>query len=91
MVLANPDFVARLKAGVPMNEPDRATFFGETARGYTDYPALELATPVQCARRCRSSLELRGIGEIACRHVRAAHSKVFASAPWLTRCSPRME
>ena len=43
MVLANPDFVARLKAGAPMNEADRATFFGGAARGYTDYPALEVA------------------------------------------------
>jgi 2,4-dienoyl-CoA reductase-like NADH-dependent reductase (Old Yellow Enzyme family) len=43
MVLANPDFVARLKAGAPMNEADRATFFGGGARGYTDYPALEAA------------------------------------------------
>jgi 2,4-dienoyl-CoA reductase-like NADH-dependent reductase (Old Yellow Enzyme family) len=43
MVLANPDFVARLKAGAPMNEADRATFFGGEARGYTDYPALEAA------------------------------------------------
>jgi 2,4-dienoyl-CoA reductase-like NADH-dependent reductase (Old Yellow Enzyme family) len=43
MVLANPDFVARLKTGAPMNEADRASFFGGAARGYTDYPALEAA------------------------------------------------
>jgi 2,4-dienoyl-CoA reductase-like NADH-dependent reductase (Old Yellow Enzyme family) len=43
MVLANPDFVTRLKADAPMNEADRATFFGGAARGYTDYPALEAA------------------------------------------------
>jgi N-ethylmaleimide reductase len=41
MVLANPDFVMRLKTGAPMNEADRASFFGGTARGYTDYPVLE--------------------------------------------------
>jgi N-ethylmaleimide reductase len=41
MVLANPDFVARLQTGAPMNEADRATFFGGTSQGYTDYPALE--------------------------------------------------
>ncbi|MCP3447294.1 alkene reductase [Bradyrhizobium sp. CCGUVB14] len=40
MVLANPDFIARLKSGAPLNEADRTTFFGGTARGYTDYPAL---------------------------------------------------
>jgi hypothetical protein len=27
-----------------MNEADRASFFGGTARGYTDYPELEAAT-----------------------------------------------
>lgn len=40
MVLANPDFVERLKANAPMNDADHNTFFGGGARGYTDYPAL---------------------------------------------------
>ncbi|WP_247350179.1 alkene reductase [Ralstonia pseudosolanacearum] len=40
MVLANPDFVARLKAHAPMNEAQRNTFFGGSAPGYTDYPTL---------------------------------------------------
>jgi len=40
MVLANPDFVARLKTDAPMNEADRASFFGGAAQGYTDYPAM---------------------------------------------------
>jgi len=44
MVLANPDFVARLKTGAPMNEADRASFFGGAAHGYTDYRSLEAAT-----------------------------------------------
>jgi len=44
MVLANPDFVARVKTAAPMNEADRASFFGGAAQGYTDYPALEAAT-----------------------------------------------
>lgn len=39
-VLANPDFIARLKAGAALNVADRSTFFGGTAHGYTDYPAL---------------------------------------------------
>lgn len=43
MILANPDFVERLKAGAPMNDADRTTFFGGTARGYTDYPSLSEA------------------------------------------------
>jgi N-ethylmaleimide reductase len=40
MVLANPDFVARLKANAPMNDADRNSFFGGAAQGYIDYPAL---------------------------------------------------
>lgn len=39
-VLANPDFVERLKAHAPMNAADRNSFFGGSAQGYTDYPAL---------------------------------------------------
>lgn len=38
--IANPDLVARLRQGGPFNEPDRATFYGGGAKGYTDYPAL---------------------------------------------------
>jgi N-ethylmaleimide reductase len=41
--IANPDLVERLKRGAPLNEPDKATFYGGGARGYTDYPALESA------------------------------------------------
>jgi len=43
MVLANPDFVVRLKTSAPMNEANRAAFFGGTAQGYIDYPALSEA------------------------------------------------
>ena len=38
--IANPDLVARLKAGGPFNTPDKTTFYGGGAKGYTDYPAL---------------------------------------------------
>ncbi len=38
--IANPDLVARLKAGGPFNAPDKSTFYGGGAKGYTDYPAL---------------------------------------------------
>ncbi|SDO09469.1 alkene reductase [Afipia sp. GAS231] len=44
LVLANPDFVTRVKTGAPLNEADRPSFFGGAAQGYTDYPALEAAT-----------------------------------------------
>lgn len=40
-VLANPDLVERWKTNVPLNAPDRATFYGGGAKGYTDYPFLE--------------------------------------------------
>lgn len=43
MVLANPDFVARLKTQAPMNDADRNTYFGGGAQGYVDYPALDEA------------------------------------------------
>ena len=38
--IANPDLVARLKAGGPFNEPDKMTFYGGGEKGYTDYPTL---------------------------------------------------
>ncbi len=38
--ISNPDLVERLKKGAPLNEADRATFYGGGAKGYTDYPAL---------------------------------------------------
>lgn len=41
MMLANPDLVERLKANAPLNEADRNAYFGGTAQGYTDYPALD--------------------------------------------------
>lgn len=40
MVLANPDFVERLKTEAAMNAPHREGFFGGTERFYTDYPSL---------------------------------------------------
>ncbi len=38
--LANPDFIARSKAGAAMNAPDMDTFYTADAKGYTDYAAL---------------------------------------------------
>jgi N-ethylmaleimide reductase len=42
--IANPDLVRRLREDAPLNTPDRSTFFGGSAKGYTDYPALEPAS-----------------------------------------------
>src|ERR1700693_4617962 len=38
--ISNPDLVERLKRGAPLNAPDKATFYGGGAKGYTDYPTL---------------------------------------------------
>ena len=43
LYIANPDLVERLRIGARLNVPDRATFFGGGAAGYTDYPALSTA------------------------------------------------
>ena len=45
LYIANPDLVERLRIGARLNVPDRATFFGGGAAGYTDYPVL---TPAEC-------------------------------------------
>ena len=39
--IANPDLVERLQRNAPLNAPERATFYGGGAEGYTDYPALD--------------------------------------------------
>jgi N-ethylmaleimide reductase len=41
--ISNPDLVERLKRGAPLNEWDKATFYGGGANGYTDYPTLSQA------------------------------------------------
>jgi N-ethylmaleimide reductase len=41
--ISNPDLVERLKTGAPLNEWDKATFYGGGAKGYTDYPTLAAA------------------------------------------------
>jgi N-ethylmaleimide reductase len=40
LFLANPDLPARLRRGGPFNPPDRKTFYGGAAAGYTDYPSI---------------------------------------------------
>lgn len=41
LFLANPDLPERFAENVPLNEPDRATFYGGDHRGYIDYPMRE--------------------------------------------------
>jgi N-ethylmaleimide reductase len=38
--LANPDLPERIRAGVPLNAPDPATFYTSGPEGYTDYPRM---------------------------------------------------
>jgi N-ethylmaleimide reductase len=40
LFLANPDLPARLASGAGFNTPDRASFYGGDAAGYTDYPTV---------------------------------------------------
>lgn len=41
LYVANPDLVERFAANAPLNEPNRATYYGGDHRGYTDYPFWE--------------------------------------------------
>jgi len=40
LYIANPDLVERLRDNAPLNTPDKSTFYGGGAEGYTDYPML---------------------------------------------------
>ncbi|HSN20196.1 MAG TPA: alkene reductase [Usitatibacter sp.] len=41
LFLANPDLPRRFVLDAPLNQPDRATFYGGDTRGYTDYASLD--------------------------------------------------
>src|ERR1700750_1740909 len=43
LYISNPDLVERLRKGAPLNDFDKATFYGGGAKGYTDYPTLAAA------------------------------------------------
>jgi len=43
LAISNPDLVERLEKNAPLNDPDKATFYGGGAAGYTDYPRLDAA------------------------------------------------
>ena len=42
-LLANPDYVERVRRGAPLNQPNMATFYSSGPEGYTDYPAMAVA------------------------------------------------
>ena len=50
LFISNPDLPARFASSAPLTEPDRATFYGGGAEGYTDYPALAHAAGHAAAR-----------------------------------------
>lgn len=41
--IGNPDLVERIREGVKLAQPDKATFYGGDEKGYTDYPARDEA------------------------------------------------
>ena len=43
--LADSLCIERLKAGIPLNEPDASTFYTPGAKGYTDYPRADTTLP----------------------------------------------
>jgi N-ethylmaleimide reductase len=43
LFIANPDLVERIRESRPLNPPDRSTFYGGEAHGYTDYQPLGVA------------------------------------------------
>ena len=47
LFLANPDLPERFRRNAPLNPPDRPTFYGGGAKGYTDYPTLDAAAAAQ--------------------------------------------
>jgi len=40
LFIANPDLPKRFELHAPLNQYNRATFYGGTEKGYTDYPTL---------------------------------------------------
>lgn len=42
--IANPDLVDRLRTGAPLAEFDWATVYAAGPKGYSDYPALQMAS-----------------------------------------------
>lgn len=49
LFLANPDLVERFRRRAALNVPDRATFYGGDAKGYTDYPPLAATSAEEAA------------------------------------------
>jgi len=44
LFIANPDLPERVRLDAALNAPDRSSFYGGDAHGYTDYPKLQAVT-----------------------------------------------
>ncbi len=51
--IANPDLVERIRIDAPVNEPRPEYFYGSSATGYTDYPALPQDELIQEGSRAK--------------------------------------
>src|SRR3984957_10865519 len=45
--IANPDLAERIRRDAPLNKPRPEYFYGSSATGYTDYPALSQSEPLR--------------------------------------------
>lgn len=50
--ISNPDLVSRFQSGAPLNPWVPETFYGDGAKGYTDYPCLKPACAVAVSTDC---------------------------------------
>ncbi|MGH7246982.1 MAG: alkene reductase [Pseudomonadota bacterium] len=51
LFIANPDLLERFRRGAAFNPPDRKTFYGGGAAGYTDYPTIRKTRDDRSIRR----------------------------------------
>ncbi len=47
--IANPDLAERIRRNAPLNKPRPEYFYGSSATGYTDYPALSQSDVIEKA------------------------------------------
>jgi N-ethylmaleimide reductase len=60
--IANPDLPHRFAAHVPLIEGDPRTYYGSGAKGYTDYPALEVEPSCRVPEGCLATWRGSGGG-----------------------------
>ena len=60
LFIANPDLVQRIKQGHPLTVPNRATFYGGGAHGYTDYEPFRSDRSAEPIRQEAHAVKLSG-------------------------------